>query len=107
MNRTIAPHVHPSEKRLSNFNSAGDGCDEGSITASVTITEGLGAGVEPALGWVADVEVTDEELHAIRVRRPSSGSITKSSAKFLEGAFGLVSEGQQPCNSQAAGILIR
>ena len=47
MNRTIAHQILTSE-----------GGDEGCSAADVTVAEGLGAGVEPALGWVADVEVT-------------------------------------------------
>ena len=82
------PRVFSSEQRLSNFVSAAKGGEEGSGTAIVTITEGLGAGVESALGRVADVEITNKKSHSIGVRGSSSSSIKKSPAEFLKGTSG-------------------
>ena len=48
----------------------GEGGEEGSGTASVTITESLG------LGRVPYLEVTNKKLHSIKARRQTSSGIT-------------------------------
>ena len=85
INGTISPQILASEAGLGNLKSAWEGGEEGGGAASVTIIECLGAGVEPAFGWFADVEVTNEEPHSIKVRGPSTSSSTNSPSKFLKG----------------------
>ena len=76
MNGTISPRILATAVGPVDFNSAWEGGEEGGSTANVTITEGLGAGVGPALGWIEDVEVANEETLSFRVIRPYSGSST-------------------------------
>ena len=90
MNGTISPQILATAVEPVDFNSAWEGGEEGGNTANVTITEGLGAGVRPALGWIEDVGVANEETLSFRVIEPYSGSSTKSPSKFMEGAFRLV-----------------
>ena len=66
MNGTISPRILATAVGPVDFNSAWKGGEEGGSTADVTITEGLGAGVGPALGWIEDVEVTNEETFPSR-----------------------------------------
>ena len=58
---TIAPFVLPREAGLGIFKRAGEGAEEGSSAAGVTIAEGLAARVESYLIQIADVEVANEE----------------------------------------------
>ena len=58
------------------LDGTGERGEEGSGTASVTITESLCAGVEPALGRVPKLEVTNKKLHSIKARRQTSSGIT-------------------------------
>ena len=76
MDGTISPRILATAEGPVDFNSAWEGGEEAGSTANVTITEGLGAGVGPALGWIEDVEVANEEFLSFRVISPYSGSRT-------------------------------
>ena len=62
MDGAATPHVLTSEKRLSNFNKAGEGGEEGGGAASIAIAQGLGTRIEPAFGWMTNIEITNAEF---------------------------------------------
>ena len=93
MKRTIAPQILTSEAGLGNFNSAWDGGGEGGGTACV-VTEGLGAGVDPALGWVADVGVTNEEFPSLQGKWAIERQQHEVAVEVLDGSPLAGSEGK-------------
>ena len=74
----VTPHVLTCEEGLSNFNRAGERAKRASALARV----------EPALGWVTHVDITNEKPNSVGVCRPQCCHSTKSPLKL--GAFRLV-----------------
>ena len=90
MDGAITPFVLPYEVRLCNFHGAGEGGEESGSAISVAITEGLAVRSERSLSRITNIEVTNEETHTIRVRRPTGLGSAKPLAELSQGAFRLV-----------------
>ena len=86
----VTSHVLTSEERLSDFNRAEEGGEDGGSTAGITVAEGRGTRVEPTLGRITNIEVANEESDAVGVCRPWSCPGTESLSELLEGAFWLI-----------------
>ena len=83
MDGTVTPHVLAYEQRLSNFKRAGESGEEGGSAASIAIAESLVARVEPSLGCVAHVEITNKKRNTVGVCWPQCCRSTKSPPEFL------------------------
>ena len=61
MNGTITLHIPAREEGLGNLDGAEKDGKKSSSTAGITVAESLGTRTEPALGWVTNVKVANEE----------------------------------------------
>ena len=79
----VTPHVLEFEEKLNNHNREGEGSEKSGSTASITIAQYLGTRVGPTLGWVTNVEITNEKPNTVEVCWPECCRSTNSSPEFL------------------------